>query len=141
MNVSPSQIVIGAGTEYLYNLVIQLLGRDQIYALENPGHHSISKVYQLNQIQYQYISLDQYGLCVDELLKSHAHICLLYTSQKVYAGLQTPIIKKLFDDQKLISMLEDHKNQKHDYYKKIWTVYCFSLWHQVFFAEEYENQA
>ena len=61
--------------------------------------------------------------------------------QKVYAGLQTPIIKKLFDDQKLISMLEDHKNQKHDYYKKIWTVYCFSLWHQVFFAEEYENQA
>lgn len=43
--------------------------------------------------------------------------------------------------QKLISMLEDHKNQKHDYYKKIWTVYCFSLWHQVFFSEEYENQA
>ncbi|MFR1599132.1 MAG: asparagine synthase (glutamine-hydrolyzing), partial [Coprobacillus cateniformis] len=46
--------------------------------------------------------------------------------QKVFNGLQTPIIKELFDDQKLISMLEDHKNQKHDYYKKIWTVYCFS---------------
>lgn len=61
--------------------------------------------------------------------------------QKVFNGLQTPIIKELFDDQKLISMLEDHKNQKHDYYKKIWTVYCFSLWHQVFFSEEYENQA
>lgn len=61
--------------------------------------------------------------------------------QKVYNGLQTPIIKELFDDQKLISMLEDHKNQKHDYYKKIWTVYCFSLWHQVFFSEEYEKQA
>lgn len=61
--------------------------------------------------------------------------------QKIFNGLQTPIIKELFDDQKLISMLEDHKNQKHDYYKKIWTVYCFSLWHQVFFSEEYENQA
>ncbi|WP_028042919.1 asparagine synthase (glutamine-hydrolyzing) [Candidatus Stoquefichus massiliensis] len=61
--------------------------------------------------------------------------------QKVYEGLQTPIIKELFDDQKLISMLEDHKNQKHDYYKKIWTVYCFSLWHQVFFSEEYKKQA
>ena len=59
--------------------------------------------------------------------------------QKVYDGLQTPIIKQLFDDQKLLSMLEDHKNHKHDYYKKIWTVYCFSLWHQVFFAEEYEH--
>ena len=61
--------------------------------------------------------------------------------QKVFNGLQTPIIKELFDDQKLISMLEDHKNQKHDYYKKIWTVYCFSLWHQVFFSEVYENHA
>lgn len=59
--------------------------------------------------------------------------------QKVYDGLQTPIIKQLFDDQKLLSMLEDHKNHKHDYYKKIWTVYCFSLWHQVFFAEEYKH--
>ncbi|UTY40825.1 asparagine synthase-related protein [Allocoprobacillus halotolerans] len=59
--------------------------------------------------------------------------------QKVYEGLQTPIIKQLFDDQKLLSMLEDHKNHKHDYYKKIWTVYCFSLWHQVFFAEEYKH--
>lgn len=58
--------------------------------------------------------------------------------QKVYEGLQTPLIKELFDDQKLISMLNDHKNQKHDYYKKIWTIYCFSLWHQVFFAEEYK---
>lgn len=61
--------------------------------------------------------------------------------QKVYDGLQTPIIKELFDDQKLISMLNDHQSQKHDYYKKIWTVYCFSLWHQVFFSEEYQKQA
>ena len=58
--------------------------------------------------------------------------------KKVYEGLQTPIIKELFDDQKLISMLDDHKNHKHDYYKKVWTIYCFSLWHQVFFSEEYQ---
>ena len=32
MNISPDQVIIGAGSEYLYNLVIQLLGRDQIYA-------------------------------------------------------------------------------------------------------------
>jgi len=58
--------------------------------------------------------------------------------QQIYNGLQTPLIKQLFDDQKLIAMLEDHKHHKHDYYKKIWTIYCFSLWHQVFFSEEYE---
>lgn len=95
MNVSPSQIVIGAGTEYLYNLVIQLLGRDQIYALENPGHHSISKVYQLNQIQYQYISLDQYGLCVDELLKSHAHIVHISPAHHYPTGITMPIQRRM----------------------------------------------
>ena len=37
MAVSPSQIIVGAGTEYLYSLIIQLLGRDKLYAIEDPG--------------------------------------------------------------------------------------------------------
>ncbi|MBO4762298.1 MAG: GntR family transcriptional regulator, partial [Lachnospiraceae bacterium] len=32
----PEQIVIGAGAEYLYGLIAQLLGRDHIYATEDP---------------------------------------------------------------------------------------------------------
>ena len=34
MTVSPRQIIVGAGTETLYNLLIQLLGRDKCYAVE-----------------------------------------------------------------------------------------------------------
>ena len=30
MSVHPEQILIGSGTEYLYNLIIQLLGRDKV---------------------------------------------------------------------------------------------------------------
>ena len=37
MNIFPEQIVIGAGTEYLYGLIIQLLGRKVTYAVEDPG--------------------------------------------------------------------------------------------------------
>ena len=33
INVSPDNILIGAGSEYLMHLVIQLLGRDRVYAL------------------------------------------------------------------------------------------------------------
>ena len=36
MEVSPECIMIGAGAEYLYNILIQLLGRDHIYGLEDP---------------------------------------------------------------------------------------------------------
>lgn len=34
MNIKPEQIIIGAGTEYLYSLIIQLLGNDVKYGLE-----------------------------------------------------------------------------------------------------------
>ena len=44
MNVHPEQIIIGAGTEYLYTLIIQLLGRDKTFAVEDPGYEKIRKI-------------------------------------------------------------------------------------------------
>ena len=38
MAVSPENILVGAGTDFLYNLLIQLLGRDKRYAVEEPGY-------------------------------------------------------------------------------------------------------
>ena len=46
--VHPDQIIIGAGAEYLYGLVVQLLGRDKTYALEDPCYEKIEHVYQAN---------------------------------------------------------------------------------------------
>lgn len=95
MNVSPQQIIIGAGTEYLYNLVIQLLGRHLIYALEDPGHRSISKVYQLNDITYQYIPLDQNGLSISELTKSKAQVVHISPAHHYPTGITMPIKRRL----------------------------------------------
>ena len=36
--VSPEQIIIGSGSEYMYSLIVQMLGRDRIYGLENPSY-------------------------------------------------------------------------------------------------------
>lgn len=111
MNVSPQQIIIGAGSEYLYNLVIQLLGRDYTYALESPSHHSISKVYQLNDIQYQYIPLDQYGLHVGELSKSHAKVVHISPAHHYPTGITMPIKRRLdilkWAQQKQAYIIED----------------------------------
>ena len=41
MQVTPGQIIIGAGTEYMYSLLIQLLGRDKVYCVEDPGYSKI----------------------------------------------------------------------------------------------------
>ncbi len=48
MNISPEQIFIGAGSEYLYTQIIRLLGAENIYGIENPSYHKISKVYSMN---------------------------------------------------------------------------------------------
>ena len=45
MSIDPEQIVVGAGTEYLYSVLIQLLGRERGYAVEDPGYLRLSKIY------------------------------------------------------------------------------------------------
>ena len=43
--VSPEQIIIGSGAEYLYSVIVQILGRDRVYAVENPSYDMIRQVY------------------------------------------------------------------------------------------------
>ncbi len=40
------QIVVGAGAEYLYSLVLQLLGKDKRFGLEDPSYEKILRVYE-----------------------------------------------------------------------------------------------
>ncbi len=48
LSVAPEQIVIGAGAEYLYGLLVQLLGRARPFALEDPCYEKIRRVYEAN---------------------------------------------------------------------------------------------
>ena len=45
MKVSAEQILIGSGAEYLYGLNVLAVGRERLYALENPSYEKIRKVY------------------------------------------------------------------------------------------------
>ena len=69
---SPEQIFIGAGTEYLYGLIVQLLGRRLRYAVEDPGYRKISGIYAANDVTVCPIGLDSEGLSVEALRASGA---------------------------------------------------------------------
>ena len=43
ITVSPEQVVVGAGTEYLYGLIVQLLGRDLSYGAVSYTHLDVYK--------------------------------------------------------------------------------------------------
>lgn len=94
MMVSPEQIFVGAGTEYLYGLLIQLLGRDQIYAVEDPGYQKISRIYEANQVKYVPIPLDSYGVNVELLEESKANILHISPSHHFPTGIVTPVNRR-----------------------------------------------
>lgn len=74
MEVKPEQIIIGSGAEYLYGLHIQVLGREKIYALENPSYEKIKMVYDANAVPVELLSMGVEGIKTAELLRSRASV-------------------------------------------------------------------
>ena len=94
MNVSPEQIIIGAGTEYLYGLLIKLLGKDRIYAVEDPGYPTISEIYQAEGVEQRFIPLDSSGLSASTLYASGADIVHISPSHHFPTGIVMPIKRR-----------------------------------------------
>lgn len=45
-------------------------------------------------------------------------------------------VKGFFNQKYILKLLEDHKNNKKDNYKKVWIIYSFIKWYEIFFLEE-----
>lgn len=71
---APEQIVIGSGAEYLYGLIVQLLGRERIYAIENPSYEQIHLVYTANGAKCDLLKLGKDGILTSELNKTKASV-------------------------------------------------------------------
>ncbi len=74
MQVSSDCILIGAGTEYLYGRLLELLPADSIYAAEDPGYRKITKLYEGHGAPFRYVPVDGEGICVDALRESGASV-------------------------------------------------------------------
>lgn len=94
MTVSPEQIIIGAGTETLYSLLVQLLGREKCYAVEDPGYSKISRIYGGNQVAVRYVPLDEAGLSVEKLRQTEADVVHLSPSHHYPTGIVMPIARR-----------------------------------------------
>ena len=74
INVLPEQIVIGSGAEYLYNLIVQMLGRDRVFALEDPSYEKIRLVYEASGVQCRMIPMDREGVRLGALGRTEASV-------------------------------------------------------------------
>ena len=94
MDVSPEQIIIGAGTQILYNLIVQLLGRSNIYALEDPGYPRLAAIYQSNDVFCRFLPMDGQGIQPEVLARSDANILHLTPSHQFPTGIVTPVNRR-----------------------------------------------
>ena len=75
MHVDPANILIGAGTDFLYNLLIQLLGRDKTYAVEEPGYSKIRKIYAAGGVACVSAPMDSQGVMPENLAGAQVLHC------------------------------------------------------------------
>ena len=88
MTVNPENILIGAGTDFLYNLLIQLLGRDILYAVEDPGYGKIRSIYAAGGVRCLSVPMDEFGVRPDCL--GAARVLHISPSHHYPTGLVTP---------------------------------------------------
>ncbi len=74
MDVHPQQIIIGAGTEYLYGRLIQLFSESNIWGLENAGSQKIAAIYDMYRAKRQWIQTDEEGPVIKSLTKAKANV-------------------------------------------------------------------
>ncbi|MCR4721142.1 MAG: PLP-dependent aminotransferase family protein [Lachnospiraceae bacterium] len=92
--VSPGQIIVGAGAEYLYGLIAQLLGSEHIYAIEDPCYNKIPKVYESFGIKCDPIPLTPEGLSTVKLSCTKAHVLHVTPFNSFPSGISVGISKK-----------------------------------------------
>ncbi len=94
LDVSSENIVIGAGTEYIYSLIIQLLGFDKIYAVENPGYLKLSYILDSFQVKHISVPIDDQGVCVQSLEKENVDIIHITPSHHFPTGITMPVARR-----------------------------------------------
>ena len=73
MEVPPSHIIIGSGAEYLYGMIVQLLGRELTYGVESPSYEKIALVYRSYGAVVEELPMGADGISDDALSASHAN--------------------------------------------------------------------
>ena len=95
MRVMPSQIVIGAGTEYLYSRLMQMFGRACTFAIEDPGYKKFAAISASFGNPWKYIPIDDSGLMIDKLEESGADVVHVSPSNHFPTGIVMHITRRL----------------------------------------------
>ena len=94
MQVDPSQVIIGAGTEYLYNRLTQLFGHSTVFGFEDPGYKKLASISSAFGNLSRFIPIDHNGLRVDALEESDVDVVHVSPANHFPTGIVMPIMRR-----------------------------------------------
>ncbi len=95
MEVSPSQIIIGAGTEYLYTRLLALFQENSIFAGADPGYRRFEKIAENYKIPWKYIETDESNIKIHRLEESGANIVHVSPANLFPVGYAMPVKRRI----------------------------------------------
>lgn len=94
IKVNPEQIIIGSGAEYLYSMLVQLLGNERIFALEKPSYEKIHRVYAANGVNCDFLKLGSNGIRSEELERTSATVLHVTPFNSFPSGISATAAKR-----------------------------------------------
>lgn len=70
----PERIIVGPGTEYLNNVLLNLIGGSACIAVEDPGYRNIGRLYENSGRKCLHVPVDENGLVTDGLSGSNVRL-------------------------------------------------------------------
>lgn len=95
VNCTEDQIIISSGTEILFQSLIQLLDRESIYGIENPGYEKLNQLFTANRSEFVPVALDAYGMNPESVVISKANILCLSPAHQFPSGEIMPISRRI----------------------------------------------
>ena len=94
MSADPHRIIIGSGSEQLYEIAVKLLGREKIYGIEDPSYEQIRAVYIGTGAQICPLKFTNDGIDSNELFSSRFDVLHVTPFHSYPSGITTPISKR-----------------------------------------------
>lgn len=95
VNCTPSQVIVGAGSDYLMMLLCTVIGREHRIAVENPTYKQAYRLFMSQSYEVEPIDMDKYGMEVKKLKETDADIAYVTPSHQYPTGIVMPIKRRM----------------------------------------------
>lgn len=92
---TPEQIIIGAGNDYLLMLLLRIMNRKNVVAMEYPSYSQAHHVLCGSDCRIEQVPMDEYGISVTKLAATQANLVYVMPSHQFPTGIVMPLNRRL----------------------------------------------